>query len=129
MDSTCCLVAVAAEDIPRLSAALTGALGHAEMTVALLDVPVLNALAPDVLVIDIDRLDTDPIESLRRLRFVLADCVIVAFTDSTRPSFMRKYHNAGANCLISKSSDERQIAAGLREALRSGCFTDPPLVA
>lgn len=129
MGRACSLVAIASEDIPRLTAALVGAFGQVETTVSLLDIPVLNALAPEVLVVDIDRLETEPHEALRRLRFVLPDCVIVVYTGSTPFSVIRGCHSAGANCLLSKHSSEEQLTSGLRSAMWNGCFTDPRCVA
>jgi hypothetical protein len=34
-------------------------------------------------------------------------------------------HLAGANCLLAKKSTKAVLAAGLSEAMTSGCFTDP----
>jgi len=121
----CCLVHVAHTDILRITAALSAAVPEAETTIALLDNAILNTLAPDVLVIDVDGLATDPLEALRQLRFVVPECAIVVLTNSAKPSFARECHNAGANCLLSKFSSQEQLATGIRFALRSGCFTDP----
>ena len=129
MARACCLVGAAPEDIPRLTAALAAAVASITTTVALLDIVMLNALAPDILVLDIDSLSDDPLETLRRLRFVLPDCVIVVFSGVLRYALLRECHSAGANCLLSKSSSVSQLAAGLRSAVSSGCFTDPRFVA
>jgi DNA-binding NarL/FixJ family response regulator len=128
MARLCCLAAVAPEDLPVLTVALNAAFAHADASIAELDVAVLRALAPDVLVIDIDRVDVDPIEAIRQLRFVLPECVIVVYTGGTNSEVVRACHNAGANCLLSKSSDGSQLATGLRRAMWSGCFTDPRFV-
>jgi DNA-binding NarL/FixJ family response regulator len=128
MARTCCLAAIAPEDLPLLTAALDAAITHANASIAQVDISVLRALAPDVLVIDIDRLEVDPIEAIRQLRFVLPECVIAVFTAGTNSDVIRACHNAGANCLLSKSSDEAQLATGLRRAMWSGCFTDPRFV-
>ncbi len=128
MARVCCLAAIDPEDLPLLTSAMNAASAHADASVAQVDVPVLRALAPDVLVIDFDRLEADPIESIRQLRFVLPDCIIVIYTAGTNSDVIRACHNAGANCLLSKSSDEAQLAAGLRRAMWSGCFTDPRFV-
>ena len=81
--------------------------------------------AAELLVCDIDDLDADPLETLRRLRFVLPDCIIAVFTGVLTRPWARACHLAGANCLLLKDSSEQQLAAGLRGALSSGCFTDP----
>ena len=80
-------------------------------------------------VLDIDDLDTDPLELIRMTRFVLPTCIIAVYTGTLRESWARACHVAGANCVLSKASDETQIAVGLRQALASGCFTDPSFTA
>lgn len=129
MARACCLVGVAPEEVLRLTAALTAAAENAETTVALFDIVMLNALAPDILLVDIDSLKTDPLEALRQLRFVLPHCIIVAYTSTKKYPLLRDCHSAGANCLLSKSSTEAELTIGLRRALWSGCFTDPRFVA
>ena len=125
MARACCLVNVAPRDILRITAALASALPGVQAAVAKLDIGVLNALSPDVLAIDVDELEIDPFEALRQIRFVIPDCSIVVFTNSAKPTFARDCHNAGANCLLSKLSNHAQLVAGIRHAMRSGCFTDP----
>jgi DNA-binding NarL/FixJ family response regulator len=125
MARTCCLAAIAPEDTLLLTTSLESAVEHAETSVVQLDIAVLNMLSPDILVVDIDELKTDPLEALRQVRFILPDCIMVVYTNSTEPSVVRACHNAGANCLLSKSSDEAQLTSGLRNAIFSGCFTDP----
>lgn len=129
MARACCLVAIAPEDIPVLTAALDATVAHAETNVANLDIAVLNSLGPAVIIIDIDRVAVDPIEALRQLRFVLPDCLIVAYTAGLQSSVVRACHNAGANAIISKSATPAQLITGLRSANVSGCFTDPRFIA
>jgi DNA-binding NarL/FixJ family response regulator len=119
------LLSVAPEDGPRLAFAINAALEEAETIVARPDIALLNALAPDMIVIDVDRLATDPLETLRQVRFVCPDSMIVAFTASMDAPLIRSCHNAGANCLLSKRSSGTQLSVGLRRAVRSGCYTDP----
>jgi len=66
---------------------------------------------------------------LRRIRFVLPECVIAVYTGVMDRTWTRACHLAGANCLLSKDSSERDLAAGLRGALASGCYTDPRFAA
>lgn len=127
MAYACCLIGVAPENVSRLTVALGSALTDTDPTIALLDVPdiaMLNRAAPDLLVLDVDQLKTDALEALRQLRFVLPDCVVVVYAGGAVGSFARACHNAGANCVLSKFSNEAQVTAGLRHALRTGCFTD-----
>jgi DNA-binding NarL/FixJ family response regulator len=108
-----------------MTAALSAALPDAQTSIVKLDIAMLNTLAPDALVIDVDDLAIDPLEALRQLRFVVPVCAIIVYTNSAKPMFARDCHNAGANCLLSKSSSVEQMASGIRYAMQSGCFTDP----
>ena len=115
--------------IPLLTASLASS-GFMQPVVAeRIIVTELGLAAPDLLVLDIDDLDTDPLELLRMMRFVLPTCIIAVYSGTLRQSWALSCHLAGANCILSKSSDEAQIAAGLRQALTSGCFTDPSFIA
>jgi DNA-binding NarL/FixJ family response regulator len=129
MARICCLAALDATDVPLLAAALKGAGEPALTIIAHLEVAELSKLGPDVLVADIDRLEVDPLEMLRQLRFVLPDCVIVVYTAIAEPSWSRACHLAGASCLLSKESRESQLISGLQGAIRTGCFTDPRFAA
>ncbi len=96
-------------------------------SVACLDVVELRKLAPDVLVADLDGLAVDSLERLRQLRFVLPACIIIVYTAKNTSAWGVEYHLAGANGVLSKASTESELAAGVRSALRRGCFTDPRL--
>lgn len=129
MARVCCLAAIDPKHIPLLGAALIGA-GEPGLTiVAHLDVAALGRLSPDVLIADIDRLDVDPLEMLRQMRFVLPECVIVVYSGSVKRSWSRACHLAGASCVLSKESRESQLVFGLQHAMQSGCFTDPRFAA
>jgi DNA-binding NarL/FixJ family response regulator len=125
MARICCLAAIDPDHIPALSAALKDAGGSSLSIVARLDVAELSRLAPDLLVADVDRLEVEPLEVLRQLRFVLPQCVLIAYTATTTQSWARECHLAGAAGVLSKDSDTAQLANGLRHAVRSGCWTDP----
>jgi DNA-binding NarL/FixJ family response regulator len=85
----------------------------------------LAQLKPDLLVVDLDLLEVDPLEALRMIRFVLPTCVIAVYTDVLTDDWALRCHSAGANCLLSKSVDSKRLALGLRWGQRTGCFTDP----
>lgn len=128
MARTSCLAALDPRDVSLVGSALIGA-GESPITrVARLNVAELRILAPDVLVADIDRIETDSLELLRQLRFVLPDCVMIVYTADSHSTWARACHLAGANGLLSKASDESQLTAGILRAIRSGCFTDPRFV-
>ncbi len=89
----------------------------------------LGLVAPHIVVLDIDNLDIDPLELLRMIRFVLPGCVIAVYSGTLEQDWALACHLAGANCVLSKGSDEAHISAGLRQATAIGCFTDPRFVA
>src|SRR5271163_1159840 len=98
MTRVCCMAAVETDRIALLSAVLKGA-GESALTIlARLDVVELAKLAPGILIADVDRLEVDPIEMLRRLRFVLPECIIVVYTAVMEEYWVRDCHLAGANC-------------------------------
>ncbi len=129
MARICCLGAVDLEGVALLSAALGRAGEEALALLGGLNVPELAKLAPDILIVDLDRLDVDPLEMLRRLRFVLPGCIIIVYTAILECNWARDCHLAGANGLLSKASGEAELVLGLVRAIRNGCWTDPRLVA
>jgi DNA-binding NarL/FixJ family response regulator len=97
--------------------------------VANLEVRALGKIHPDLLIGDVDHLAVDPLEILRQIRFVLPNCIIAVYSGDTRRSWGLACHLAGANCLLSKQSTQRQLSAGVHDAVDSGCYTDPRFVA
>ena len=96
---------------------------HADASIAQVDISALRALAPDVLVIDIDRLDTNPIEAIRQLRFRAAGLRYRRLYQRHKLGYPRACHNAGANCLLLENLRiKAQLATGLRRAMWSGCL-------
>jgi DNA-binding NarL/FixJ family response regulator len=124
-----CVLAGMDGAVPMFSAVFKAAGEPGLATIARLDVTQLGRLGPDVLVCDLDDLDVDALELLRQIRFVLPDCIIAVYTGIVERVWGRACHLAGANCLLAKGSDERCLAAGLRDALLSGCYTDPRFAA
>jgi DNA-binding NarL/FixJ family response regulator len=125
MANQCCLAGINGDMASTFNAAFKAAGAPAPATNAGLDVRELRKIGPDLLVCDIDALDVDPLELLRRVRFVLPRCTIAVYTDCMNQAWAVECHLAGANCVLSKDSDLRSISKGLRSALRSGCYTDP----
>ena len=111
--------------IPLLEASLAASGYPNPVISSRIDVVELGRTAPDLLVLDVDDIDIDPIELLRRTRFVLPGCIIAVYSGMLERTWARSCHLAGANCLLSKLSDETHLVAGLRQACSSGCFTDP----
>jgi DNA-binding NarL/FixJ family response regulator len=129
MARNCCLAGIDKEMVPMFSAVFRAAGELPLATLARLDVRELGRLLPDVLVCDVDTTKKDPLELLRQIRFVLPECLVAVYTGTTTRSWAVACHLAGANCLLSKDSDERQLTKGLRGALRIGCYTDPRFAA
>jgi DNA-binding NarL/FixJ family response regulator len=118
-----------AASIPLLTAALIAS-GFEPPTIAQrINVTELGLAVPRMVVLDVDDLDIDPFELMRMIRFVLPLCLIAVYGGTLEQSWALSCHLAGANCVLSKTSNEEQLVAGLREGLTSGCFTDPSFVA
>jgi DNA-binding NarL/FixJ family response regulator len=129
MIRACCFAGIEDSKVSTFSAVLKAAGTPGLATVSQLDVAELGRLRPDLLVCDVDALDVDPLELLRRIRFVLPNCIIAVYTDKQTFAWSRACHLAGVNCVLAKSSDERRLTQGLQIALRSGCYTDPGFAA
>jgi CheY-like chemotaxis protein len=125
----CCLAGIDAESAPNFSAIFKVAGLSGLATIARLDVAALGRLAPDLIVCDVDGLDVDALELLRQIRFVLPDCVLAVYTGVMKRAWGLACHLAGANCLLSKDATEAELSEGVRDALQSGCFTDPRFAA
>lgn len=129
MARICCLAGIDTTLVPMFSAVLNAAGESPLATIARLDVPELGKLGPDLLVCDLDASEKDSLELLRQIRFVLPECLIAVYTGIMTSNWGLACHLAGANCLLSKESDERQLSKGLRRAVKSGCYTDPRFAA
>lgn len=125
MARTCSLAGIEASMVPLLSDVLKAAGELPLATLSRLDVSELRRIAPGLLVCDVDGIDTDPLEMLRQIRFVLPDSLIAVYTGVMKRTWGAACHIAGANCLLSKDSSTEELASGLRDALSSGCYTDP----
>ncbi|MGD1065654.1 MAG: hypothetical protein ABR975_02455 [Vulcanimicrobiaceae bacterium] len=129
MARTCCLAGIDPTKVSTFRAAFKAAGVPAPASLARLDVTELGKLAPSLLVCDIDDCTVDPLELLRQLRFVLPESMIAVYTGDMERTWGLACHLAGANCLLSKRSNGPTLSAGLRGALKSGCYTDPRFAA
>jgi DNA-binding NarL/FixJ family response regulator len=125
MVGTSCLAGIDDGEVSLLGGVVRGVGASISPSTARLNVTELGKMAPGLIVCDIDKLEVDPLEMVRQLRFVLPDCIIAVYTKSKTQRWARAVHMAGANCLLSKDSNRAQLVLGLRSALTSGCFTDP----
>jgi DNA-binding NarL/FixJ family response regulator len=129
MARTFCLAGIDEDKVAMLSAVLRDAGTRSPVLVMGLNVTELSKAALALVLCDIDGLTIDSLETLRRLRFRLPDCVIAVYTKDTKRAWGLACHLAGANCLLSKDATEAELCDGLRDALQSGCFTDPRFAA
>jgi DNA-binding NarL/FixJ family response regulator len=129
MARNCCLAGIDSDMVPLFSDVLKAAGELPLATLARLEVTELRRLAPDLLVCDVDGVGTDPLELLRQIRFVLPECLIAVYTGVMKRAWGAACHIAGANCLLSKDSNTPELATGLRDALSTGCYTDPRFAA
>ena len=129
MVHTTCLAGLDPIDVPIFNGALRIAGVVERPDFSRLDVRDIGRIRPDLLVCDLDGFSVDRFELLRRLRFVLPDCLIAVYTRDMHRTWSLACHLAGANCMLSKESNEADLAFGMRDALDSGCFTDPRFVA
>jgi DNA-binding NarL/FixJ family response regulator len=123
-----CLAGIHEDNVAMLGVVLRRAGRPTRATISRLDVTDLGKLQPTLVICDIDGLQIDPLEMLRRLRFVLPECLIVVYTGLLERAWCVACHLAGANCMLAKGSSGAELATGLRGAIRSGCYTDPRFV-
>jgi hypothetical protein len=111
--------------LPQLITSVT-LIGSSEPVVfAGIDVPALGALEPDLVVMNVDAIVVDPLESIRMTRFVLQSSIIAVYTGRLGHSWGLACHLAGANCVLSNQAGDDRTTLGLLHGMRSGCFTDP----
>jgi len=79
---------------------------------------------PRAILVDFDHLQSDQMECIRQLRFVLPDCTIVVVSSDLHRAWAAQCHRAGATAVLS-GSDVPRMAAGLNLTVQSGCYTDP----
>ena len=125
MARVCCLAGIDTTLVPMFVAIFEAAGESRLAAVARLNVRELGRLRPNLLVCDVDASEQDALELLRQIRFVLPDCLIAVYTGITDRKWLLACHLAGANCVLSKESNERQLTRGLSNTLRIGCDTDP----
>jgi DNA-binding NarL/FixJ family response regulator len=124
-----CLAGIKPSFVPFLTVSLAAFGFTNPVVVERIKVTELGLANPNILVLDLDDSETDPLELLRMIRFVLPGCTIAVYSGRLEQSWALACHLAGANCVLANSSKEDKIALGLREALTSGSFTDPSFVA
>jgi DNA-binding NarL/FixJ family response regulator len=79
---------------------------------------------PDVVFVDIDFVEIDPLTALRQLHGVVPRATICAYTGRGDEGWAAACTAAGANCVISKSATPLEIVSGIQRALEAGTFID-----
>lgn len=120
-----CLAGIASAQTSRLAAVLTLIGSKPPSILPKIEITAIGMIEPELLVMDVDDLETDPLEAIRMTRFLLHTSVIAVYTGRIERSWSLQCHLAGASCLLSKLAGDDQIAFGLMHAIQSGCFTDP----
>ncbi len=129
MVRTCCLAGIGSDDVAKITGALRSADAPALAVIAPLRAVEIARLRPNLCLCDLDSLETDSLEFLRQLRFVLPESLIGVYTGRLERTWAVECHLAGANALLFKGSNVEHLAEGLRRVIASGCYTDPRFVA
>jgi DNA-binding NarL/FixJ family response regulator len=79
---------------------------------------------PDVLFVDADYLNQEPLRLVNALRMLVPEAVICVYTSQRSPDWAKACHFAGATAVFSKNAERREIVGGMQEALRKQPFTD-----
>ncbi len=87
MAKTACLAGIDRAHTPMMPTALTLAAPKMRAEIARIDVVELRALVPALLICDIDDVSSDPLETLRQVRFVVPGCVIGVYTKTAELSW------------------------------------------
>jgi DNA-binding NarL/FixJ family response regulator len=129
MVRTCCLAGIASDDVAVLTGALRAADAPALAVVAPLRAVEIARVRPDLCICDLDFAESDALEFLRQLRFVLPVSLLAVYTSRLERTWAVSCHLAGANALLLKGSSEDRLGHGLSGMIQSGCYTDPRFAA
>lgn len=79
---------------------------------------------PDVLFVDADFLNQEPLRLVNVLRILLPESIICVYTSQRSADWAKACHFAGATAVFSKNAHRREIVAGMHDALRRQTYTD-----
>ncbi|HEY8313039.1 MAG TPA: hypothetical protein VIG51_02595 [Candidatus Baltobacteraceae bacterium] len=79
---------------------------------------------PRVLFIDADFMEQETVNLITLVRNLAPDSLIAIYTRADNAGKAAAYRAAGANAIVSKSSDREEIIAGLHQMLHTGEYTD-----
>jgi DNA-binding NarL/FixJ family response regulator len=119
-----CLAGLDHQAILNFNAILAAGGSREQGTIVDLNVAALAKLSPQLLVCDIDHIAIDRLEFLRRVRFVLPNCIIAVYSNVVTAGWAASCHLAGVSCMLSKNSNAATLAEGLATSQKTGCYTD-----
>ncbi len=111
--------------VPYLSDVLAQAQMRVVRVSTNLNVDDIRRTHPEALFVDTDFLDCDPADAVSAMRAALPSALICAYTAGEGASRADRLRYAGADCVLSKSSGQHEIAEGVRVARETGGYTDP----
>jgi two-component system response regulator NreC len=84
-----------------------------------------QALAPDVIVMDISMPEMDGLEATRRIRAELPDCQILILTVHAQERYLFPVLKAGAAGYVLKSTVDTELLDAIRTVAKGGAFLYP----
>ncbi len=82
---------------------------------------------PDVLFVDADFVNQEPLRLVNALRMLVPAAVICVYTGQRSPDWAKACQFAGATAIFSKNAHRREIVEGMARALRHEPYTDARL--
>lgn len=79
---------------------------------------------PDLMFIDVDFSAQEPLKFITLLRTLLPKALIAVYTSMRSAEWAKACHFSGANAVLTKAADHREIVQGLRQMIDTGEFTD-----
>lgn len=115
--------------LPALTAFLESVGLKVEKTSSHVDLRDLVSEQPQLIFMDLDFVDGEPLETISIIRAVLPLATICVYTSvKGGVTWPKACHYAGANAVFSKSAQEDEVLAGLKTAIETGAFTDARLL-
>jgi len=112
---------------PYLTQLLSGVGFNVVASLESVSLDVIGRNEPDVVFVDLDFVEVEPITAIRQLHGVVPSATICAYTGRTDEGWAAACSGAGANCVISKSATPSEIISGIQHALDVGAFVDDRL--
>ncbi len=79
---------------------------------------------PDVVFIDVDFTEQEPLHLIRLIHTLLPQAFICVYAGHRTAEWAKACHFSGANAVFSKHADREEIVAGLHDMFETRHFTD-----